>query len=69
MNMDVSGFYKDWPVVTEADFDEFLKGCPDYVRDGCGQMSYRHNGEVFAYVEGSKLRGWRIKVDPKLLVT
>ncbi len=50
-------------------FEEFLKQCPDYTRDGfsgCVRYQWRHNGKAFAYVttgDGKEI----VFVDPFLL--
>lgn len=59
--------HDDWPEVSEADFEAYLKDCPDYTRNAYSsgaEYFFRHNGVEFAHIcmDGS------IRVNPEILV-
>jgi hypothetical protein len=55
---------EDWKQVGLPEFEEFLKTCPDYVRDGFGFYCFRWNTERFAYVD---FEAMEVFADPALL--
>lgn len=64
--MNVAWQHTEWTLVNQQAFEEFLKDCPDYVRDGWADgtiYKFRHNGEAFAFIS---IAG-NIFVDPKFL--